>query len=85
MATQHCFLAAALLLAGTAVSLGQLRLASEAASADQPTTGAAASQMHFGAWGFDVTGLDAKAKPGDSFYEYANGLWDARTRPCGRI
>jgi hypothetical protein len=65
MAMQHRFLAAALLLAGAAVSLGQLRLASEAASADQVTGAATASRMHFGAWGFDVTGLDAKAKPGD--------------------
>ena len=79
MVTRHPFLAAALLVAGAAVSLVETRVASEAASADQPVTGATASQMHFGAWGFDSTGLDVKAKPGDSFFEYANGLWDART------
>jgi putative endopeptidase len=32
-----------------------------------------------GAWGFDLTGVDPKAKPGDSFFDYANGAWDART------
>jgi putative endopeptidase len=79
MTTRHRFLAAALLIAGSAVSLGEPRFASKAASADRPVAGASASQMHFGGWGFDMTGLDAKAKPGDSFYEYANGLWDART------
>jgi len=30
-------------------------------------------------WGFDLTGVDPKAKPGDSFFDYANGAWDART------
>src|SRR5262249_47640220 len=33
----------------------------------------------FGAWGFDLTGVDPKARPGDSFDEYANGAWDKRT------
>jgi hypothetical protein len=65
MTTRHRFLAAALLIAGSAVSLGEPRFASKAASADQPVMGASASQMHFGGWGFDMTGLDAKAKPGD--------------------
>jgi putative endopeptidase len=43
-------------------------------SAGQP---AAVPQL--GAWGFDVSGVDPKAKPGDSFFDYANGAWDART------
>ena len=30
-------------------------------------------------WGFDRTGVDPNAKPGDSFFDYANGAWDART------
>jgi putative endopeptidase len=97
MATKYCLLASAsmaatLLLAGAAASLGEPRgaaerspspapLASDAAStsADQPATAATASPIHFGTWGFDVSGVDAKAKPGDSFFEYANGLWDVRT------
>src|SRR5882757_6310495 len=33
----------------------------------------------FGAWGFDTTGIDPNARPGNSFDEYANGAWDART------
>ena len=33
----------------------------------------------FGSWGFDLSGVDPKGKPGDSFDEYANGAWDART------
>src|SRR3954451_5139815 len=33
----------------------------------------------FGIWGFDLTGMDTKNKPGDNFSDYANGTWDART------
>jgi putative endopeptidase len=33
----------------------------------------------FGGWGFDMSGLDPQAKPGDSFFDYANGTWDARS------
>lgn len=32
-----------------------------------------------GPWGFDMSGRDLKAKPGDDFYQWANGTWDART------
>jgi len=38
-----------------------------------------AAVPQIGAWGFDLTGVDPKAKPGDSFFDYANGAWDART------
>ncbi|MGN6424852.1 MAG: M13 family metallopeptidase [Asticcacaulis sp.] len=27
----------------------------------------------YGSWGFDVSGMDTSVKPGDNFYEYANG------------
>ncbi len=42
-----------------------------------PAMGQPAPQ--FGPWGFDLSGVDPKARPGDSFYDYANGAWDART------
>src|ERR1700761_3259123 len=29
----------------------------------------------YGAWGFDSAGMDAKTKPGDDFFRYANGTW----------
>jgi len=33
----------------------------------------------YGAWGFDTSGIDSSVKPGDDFYKWANGAWDART------
>ena len=39
----------------------------------------APAKPQYGAWGFDATGMDTSAKPGDDFFKYANGGWDART------
>src|SRR5262245_48154487 len=44
-----------------------------------PSGAQPAEQPQFGPWGFDLSGVDPKAKPGDSFYDYANGTWDGRT------
>ena len=30
----------------------------------------------YGTWGFDVAGMDRSVKPGDDFYQFANGTWD---------
>jgi putative endopeptidase len=41
---------------------------------------------HYGTWGFDASGMDPSVKPGDDFYQYANGKWDARTEiPADRV
>ncbi|HEX7759269.1 MAG TPA: M13 family metallopeptidase [Caulobacteraceae bacterium] len=31
--------------------------------------------LHYGAWGFDAAGEDTATRPGDSFFQYANGAW----------
>jgi putative endopeptidase len=33
----------------------------------------------YGTWGFDASGMDRSVKPGDDFYKFANGTWDANT------
>ena len=33
-----------------------------------------------GTFGFDTSGMDRTVDPGDDFYKYANGAWDARTQ-----
>jgi putative endopeptidase len=43
-----------------------------------PAAGRTEAAPQFGAWGFDLTGMDPKAKPGDSFFDYADGAWYAR-------
>src|SRR5215468_8152603 len=45
----------------------------------EPSAGQPAIAPQIGAWGFDTSGIDRQAKPGDSFFDYANGAWDART------
>src|SRR5882672_3421222 len=32
-----------------------------------------------GPWGFDLSGMDTSVKPGDDFFEYADGAWFKRT------
>jgi putative endopeptidase len=55
------------------------------ASAGDQTGAQAGSQTganagpELGTWGFDVSGMDPKAKPGDSFFQFADGGWYART------
>ena len=47
------------------------------------TTGAGATvsleSPRYGAWGFDLTGMDRSVRPGDDFYMWASGAWNART------
>jgi len=57
-----------------------------------PVEGAAAGDVttlespRYGAWGFDISGMDTTAKPGDDFYKFANGTWDANTQiPSDRV
>jgi putative endopeptidase len=47
----------------------------------QPT--APAAPPRFGAWGVDLTAGDRSVKPGDSFFDYANGAWFAKAEIPG--
>jgi endothelin-converting enzyme/putative endopeptidase len=38
-----------------------------------------ASAPRYGVFGVDLTGIDKSVKPGDDFWTYVNGAWDART------
>ena len=58
-----------------AAALGALALAASVHAAEP----AMAPEPTFGAWGFDATGEDAKARPADDFFVFANGGWIART------
>src|SRR5437868_5806114 len=38
------------------------------------------AKPQYGAWGFDLAGVDTKTKPGDDFFRYANGSWIDKTQ-----
>ncbi|MEP9357398.1 M13-type metalloendopeptidase [Sphingomonas sp. KR3-1] len=42
--------------------------------------GADAGATRYGAWGFDLTGMDKSVKPGDDWYRFVNGAWNDRTQ-----
>jgi putative endopeptidase len=68
-----------IVLSGAAV-LALAAAAAPAWSADQETKpAAAAAKPQLGTWGFDVAGMDRSVKPGDSFYDFANGTWHKNT------
>ncbi|PIC01724.1 M13 family metallopeptidase [Caulobacter sp. X] len=50
--------------------------AAEGAAAGDATS---LESPRYGTWGFDISGMDTTAKPGDDFYKFANGTWDAKT------
>ncbi|UZK66969.1 M13 family metallopeptidase [Sphingomonas sp. M1-B02] len=50
-----------------------------APAAPAPQTGAP-DKPTFGTYGFDTAGMDSSVRPGDDFYDYANGTW-AKTTP----
>ena len=41
---------------------------------------ATAAKPQYGAWGLDTAGMDRAVKPGDDFFQYANGTWLAHTQ-----
>src|SRR5690242_2626658 len=38
------------------------------------------AKLKYGTWGFDLSGGDTSAKPGDDFFRYANGTWMDKTQ-----
>ncbi len=72
------------LILGAAMSA--LALASSVASADpapkaadSAAAPAATGKPAYGTYGFDTAGMDRSVKPGDDFYDYANGTWAKNT------
>jgi putative endopeptidase len=46
---------------------------------EAPVPAADLASPKYGTWGFDVSGMDTSIKPGDDFFDFANGKWAART------
>ncbi|WP_347274982.1 M13-type metalloendopeptidase [Sphingomonas sp. HITSZ_GF] len=51
----------------------------------EPVAVADAGATRYGAWGFDLTGMDKRVKPGDDWFRFVNGAWvDRTTIPADR-
>jgi hypothetical protein len=55
------------------------------AAGPTPSASAVRHGAAYGGWGFDDSGVDPKSNPGDSFFDFASGRWDARTIPLRRV
>jgi putative endopeptidase len=88
--------AAAALCAGPAFAAGHDHDCADSAcqaellfDAAAPTGSASAPSLatpKYGAWGFDLSGMDRTVKPGDDFFKFANGTWDKTTQiPSDRV
>lgn len=53
--------------------------AAPATSSTAAPAAAASSRPQLGAWGVDLTGMDRAVAPGNDFYSFVNGTWQART------
>jgi putative endopeptidase len=60
-------------LSKSAALVATLAIAAAAASTS------VALELQYGPWGFDISGANPQARPGDSFFDYASGTWDARS------
>jgi putative endopeptidase len=69
-----------LLLGAAVVALAAGAPAAQPGSA-QPdsSTQPSAAKPTYGSYGFDTAGMDRSVKPGDDFYDYANGTWAKNT------
>ncbi len=66
------------LVATLAALLGSSALAGNPSTPAK--TAPVAAKPELGTWGFDLGGMDKTAKPGDAFYQYANGGWAKQTK-----
>jgi len=72
-------LAATTALAGCAARTAEVPPPAQAEAAAVTPAVPPAPKPQIGEFGFDETGMDKSVQPGDSFYKFANGAWDART------
>ena len=56
--------------------LAALCCSSPLAHAEDPSP----TRLKYGAWGFDLAGMDTATRPGDDFFRYANGTWIDKTQ-----
>jgi putative endopeptidase len=81
MARAFVFLIASTVLAGCAAhEAAPAPTVAPAEVAPVVPPGPAGPKPQYGTYGFDAAGMDSSVRPGDNFYQYANGTW-ARNTP----
>ncbi len=70
-------LMASTMLAGAAVAAAPVSMLAPVETGGAPAVGGAPT---YGAFGFDTAGMDKSVKPGENFYDYANGGWQTATQ-----
>ncbi len=68
-------LAATTALAGCSTTSAPVDMAAAEPAPVVPAAAPAAPKPELGTYGFDSSGMDSAVKPGDNFFEYANGTW----------
>ena len=68
------------LCAAAAAALTASSAATPSFAADAAPAADVAKAQHFGAWGFDLSGQDKTVAPGQDFYKFASGGWEAKTQ-----
>lgn len=80
---RHLHLMAATALAALSLTSyatpGNTAVAGAAQAATAETTPAPFPNAKFQTWGIDLSAIDPNVKPGDDFWDYANGAWAKRT------
>ncbi len=66
-------------MAGDNEAMEQLFTVAETSAAAASVADPAAKGLRMGPWGFDLSGRDLSIKPGDDFFQWANGKWAERT------
>jgi putative endopeptidase len=62
-------------VAGIGLAAVSIPALSAAQTAAPKAAAAAAKKPQLGTWGFDTAGMDRSVKPGDNFFDFANGNW----------
>ena len=82
----HLLSAAAIAALSLGVSQASAAAKAHANAAAKAVATADLAVPKYGTWGFDTSGIDRSAKPGDDFYQWANGKWDQQTAiPSDRV
>ena len=66
-------------IAASALIVGGFAIVAANTPANTAVAKTSKAKPQLGSFGFDTAGMDKATKPGDDFYKFANGGWQAAT------